>query len=434
MAVAEDLPSPEPLALAPVPVDAGAPSTPSRRRSCVPRPRPCRPGASTARGAVAASTPLDRRAATAAASRLRRRLRRLRQPSAAAAPAAAAAHRASRRHPSADARREAGGGRGARPEGLADDAARRARSARADAAAAPVAGRWRCCWSPRWRRSASSPSRSCGARGPPGSSRSATSGASQLDAVRGRRSRPRPTGGSTVGTPAATTRVPGQILDQEPGGRRPARGGRGPPPHRLPGRRAAHGARPGRPARSTRRPSSWRRSVWCSPSRAGSSGARPRRPARSSTSSRRARSCPKAAHVTLVVSKGPEPRTVPAGVGLARGGHRRPAGAGPGRRRPSRTTRRRCPPGQVIGTDPPAGDAGPEGLTGERRRLARAAGRSRCPTWSGRSAADASDALEAAGLVVRTDGAANRPVIATDPAAGTQLHLGDQVIIITQRT
>ena len=36
--------------------------------------------------------------------------------------------------------------------------------------------------------------------------------------------------------------------------------------------------------------------------------------------------------------------------------------------------------------------------------------------------------------MVRTDGAANKPVIATDPAAGTQLHLGDQVIIITQRT
>jgi serine/threonine-protein kinase len=141
---------------------------------------------------------------------------------------------------------------------------------------------------------------------------------------------------------------------------------------------------------------------------------------------------PKAAHVTLVVSKGPEARAVPSLSGSAEAATATLAGLGlvAGSAEDYSET---VPAGQVIGTDPPAGTAVPKGGT---VNLVISLGRQpiSVPEVVGQSAADASDTLEAAGFVVRTDGAANKPVIATDPAAGSVLYLGDQVIIITQRT
>jgi serine/threonine-protein kinase len=146
----------------------------------------------------------------------------------------------------------------------------------------------------------------------------------------------------------------------------------------------------------------------------------------------RGQQLPKAAHVTLVVSKGPEPRTVPQVSGTPEA-----ATAALGALGLTAATvqdySETVPSGQLIGTDPPAGTQVPKGTP---VNVVVSVGRRPVPVPDvvGMSASDASDALEAAGLVVRTDGAANKPVIATDPAAGTQLHLGDQVIIITQRT
>jgi serine/threonine-protein kinase len=141
---------------------------------------------------------------------------------------------------------------------------------------------------------------------------------------------------------------------------------------------------------------------------------------------------PKAAHVTLVVSKGPEPRTVP----QVSGGPDAASAALSALGLTVATVQdysETVTAGQVIGTDPPAGT---QVGKGSPVNVVVSAGRRPVPVPDvvGKSASDASDALEDAGLVVRTDGAANKPVIATDPAAGTQLHLGDQVIIITQRS
>jgi serine/threonine-protein kinase len=141
---------------------------------------------------------------------------------------------------------------------------------------------------------------------------------------------------------------------------------------------------------------------------------------------------PKAAHVTLVVSKGPEPRTVPelSGSPDAALAALQNLGLQPATVEDYSET---VASGKLIGTDPPAGTQVPKGGT---VNVVVSIGRRPIPVPDviGRSAPDASDVLEAAGLVVRTDGAANKPVIATDPGAGTTLHRGDQVIIITQRT
>jgi serine/threonine-protein kinase len=141
---------------------------------------------------------------------------------------------------------------------------------------------------------------------------------------------------------------------------------------------------------------------------------------------------PKAGHVTLVVSKGAQPRPVPSLSGTAEASTAalQALGLVVGTAEDYSET---VPEGQVIGTDPPPGTEVPKGGT---VNLVISLGRRpiTVPEVVGQSAADASDTLEAAGLVVRTDGAANKPVIASDPAAGSVLYRGDQVIIITQRT
>jgi len=92
------------------------------------------------------------------------------------------------------------------------------------------------------------------------------------------------------------------------------------------------------------------------------------------------------------------------------------------------------PSGAVIGTNPaPGGEPVPKGSTVS---LIVSLGPRPIPVADviGLGAVEASDTLEAQGFVVRTEGAANREVIATDPPAGTSLTRGATVYIITRRT
>ena len=55
------------------------------------------------------------------------------------------------------------------------------------------------------------------------------------------------------------------------------------------------------------------------------------------------------------------------------------------------------------------------------------------PDLANRSPADAATALQDLGLVPEQDGLANRPVIATDPPAGDRVYRGDKVRVISRR-
>ena len=146
------------------------------------------------------------------------------------------------------------------------------------------------------------------------------------------------------------------------------------------------------------------------------------------------RQLPRGEPVTLVVSQGPAPRPVPDVSG----------------QRPDQATAalqalglvvatapdysNDVPTGVVVGTDPASGgEPVPKGSTVS---LIVSLGPRPIPVADvvGLPAAEASDVLEAQGFVVRTEGAANRDVIASDPAAGTALQRGAVVFIITRRT
>jgi serine/threonine-protein kinase len=137
--------------------------------------------------------------------------------------------------------------------------------------------------------------------------------------------------------------------------------------------------------------------------------------------------------VTLVISNGPQPRTLPdfakqtpdqvkaalAGVGLQYAE----------RQDYSETVGK----GAVIGTEPAAGQPVPKGsvvttvISIGRKPIT-------VPPLIGQLAADAADKLDALGLKSSTNGPSNRQVIGTDPPAGETLYRGDSVTIYTRQT
>jgi serine/threonine-protein kinase len=142
----------------------------------------------------------------------------------------------------------------------------------------------------------------------------------------------------------------------------------------------------------------------------------------------------KGSTVTLVVSQGPAPRQIPDLAGQAPDAAKaalQAKGLVPADGQDYSET---VDKGKVIGTDPPAGQSVARDST---VTVVVSLGRRPIPVPDdlvGKSPTDAADELEALGLVVRTDGAPNKPVIATDPGPGKVLYRGDQIIIITQRT
>lgn len=143
---------------------------------------------------------------------------------------------------------------------------------------------------------------------------------------------------------------------------------------------------------------------------------------------------PKGSPVALVVSKGPEPRTIPAGLaGIAEEdavGQLEALDLVPDVvRQPSET----LPEGQSLGTDPGPGEQVPKGATvtvivssGPPTVVVR--------DVRGMSVLDAAAALEEQGLeVTDTEGSPRLPVVATDPPAGTTVRVGSGVTLQTGR-
>jgi beta-lactam-binding protein with PASTA domain len=140
---------------------------------------------------------------------------------------------------------------------------------------------------------------------------------------------------------------------------------------------------------------------------------------------------PKDDPVNVIVSDGPEPRTVPAipptstfdqaaaaikAVQLA-----------PARRDDFSDT---VPEGQIIGTDPPAGTAVARDST---VTIIVSKGLPRIPEVKGQSVKDAAAQLQAAGFTVSgVQGDPARTVTGTNPPAGTPAKSGTGVTIITR--
>jgi serine/threonine-protein kinase len=141
----------------------------------------------------------------------------------------------------------------------------------------------------------------------------------------------------------------------------------------------------------------------------------------------------KGSTVTLVVSQGPAPRQIPdltAQTPDAAKAALQAKGLVPADGQDYSET---VDKGKVIGTDPPAGESV---ARGSQVTVVVSLGRQPIdvPNVIGMQAADAADALEAKGFVVRTNGAPNRAVIATDPMPPATLYRGDTVVVVTKQT
>lgn len=141
---------------------------------------------------------------------------------------------------------------------------------------------------------------------------------------------------------------------------------------------------------------------------------------------------PKGDAVPVVVSKGPEPRTVP---GDLVGGSRGSAVAALEALRldvaVAEEFSESVPAGVVMAVAPGEGTRVPRGAT-VTLTVSKGPPLVSVPSVAGLSAADAATRLEAAGLVVSsTRGSPANKVTGTDPAAGTQVRRGTSVVIIT---
>lgn len=137
--------------------------------------------------------------------------------------------------------------------------------------------------------------------------------------------------------------------------------------------------------------------------------------------------------VTLTISEGPAPRTVPdlAGSDPDEAADRL-AGLGL-RARITEAFDDDVPAGVVIGTDPPAGTEVPRD-TEVTVVVSKGPDLVRVPETAGMRVAEAIEVLERAGFVVEeVDGRASARVLDTDPPGGTMARRGSSVIIVTRR-
>ena len=143
---------------------------------------------------------------------------------------------------------------------------------------------------------------------------------------------------------------------------------------------------------------------------------------------------PKGSAVPLVVSKGPEPRTIPEGLaGIAvtdAVAQLEALGLVPVISQQYDESGG-FPEGQSMGTDPGPGvevAKGAEVIVIESLGLPIVA----VPDVAGLSVVDAAAQLEAKGLVVSsTQGSPTKPVVGTDPAVGTEVRIGSSIVLVT---
>ncbi|MHB1911145.1 MAG: Stk1 family PASTA domain-containing Ser/Thr kinase [Acidimicrobiales bacterium] len=140
---------------------------------------------------------------------------------------------------------------------------------------------------------------------------------------------------------------------------------------------------------------------------------------------------PKGTVVTVIVSQGPQPRTVPA---LAGDTYAQAAAALAGLQLNSVQSdvyNDQYPAGQVVGTSPAAGQSAARGST-VTVEVSKGPQQVQVPDVTGMSVAGATSAIEAVGLVVNNVyGPPNRPVFITDPTAGTTVDSGTGVDLYT---
>jgi eukaryotic-like serine/threonine-protein kinase len=143
---------------------------------------------------------------------------------------------------------------------------------------------------------------------------------------------------------------------------------------------------------------------------------------------------PKGDAVTLVVSDGPTPRTVPeiaAGASLEEATAALQGAQLVGS--PSQVFHDEIPAGRVVRTDPPAGTEVPRD-SAVKVFVSKGPELIAIPDVSGASVADAAATLQNAGFAVEgVAGNPGRPVLGTDPPAGEMHRRGTSVIIFTRR-
>jgi serine/threonine-protein kinase len=140
---------------------------------------------------------------------------------------------------------------------------------------------------------------------------------------------------------------------------------------------------------------------------------------------------PKGEAVNVIVSGGPEPRTVPAIAATTPFDQASKAIKDlqlvPQRKDDFSDT---VPAGQIVGTDPPAGQQVPRGST---VTIVVSRGLPTIPNVANQSVADATAALQAAGYTVAgVQGNPSRTVVGTNPPANTPAKKGTPVTIITR--
>ena len=140
---------------------------------------------------------------------------------------------------------------------------------------------------------------------------------------------------------------------------------------------------------------------------------------------------PKGIVVTVTVSQGPQPRTVPALSGQT---YAQAAAALSGlglNPVQSDVFNNQYPSGQVVGTSPAAGQSAARGST-VTVDVSKGPQQVQVPDVTGMNVADATSALQAVGLVVNNVyGPPNKRVFVTDPSAGTTVDTGSGVNLYT---
>ncbi|HUZ43617.1 MAG TPA: PASTA domain-containing protein [Acidimicrobiales bacterium] len=140
---------------------------------------------------------------------------------------------------------------------------------------------------------------------------------------------------------------------------------------------------------------------------------------------------PKGTVVTVTVSEGPQPRTVPALTGDT---YAQAAAALTGLQLnpvESDVYNNQYPAGQVVGTTPAAGQSAARGST-VTVDVSKGPQQVQVPDVTGMNVADATSAIEAVGLVVNNVyGPPNHRVFVTDPTAGTTVDTGTGVTLYT---
>ena len=140
---------------------------------------------------------------------------------------------------------------------------------------------------------------------------------------------------------------------------------------------------------------------------------------------------PKGALITVTISQGPQPRTVPALAGDTYAQAQAALAAIQLTATETQVYNNTYPAGQVVGTTPGAGQTAPKGST-VTVQVSQGPQQVQVPDVTGDTVAAATTAIEAVGLTVNNVyGPPNRRVSVTDPQAGTTVNTGTGVDLYT---